>query len=105
MSDEINVASEKEVKDNFVKLRDARRQELQDIKDLLNTSCGMRFFKRLFEDGSIFSTTFKNNGWSAFHEGERNMALRYFNDICEAAPEKVALLIIRKAEDFKNGRN
>lgn len=98
MNDE-QIKREREIAEN------ERKQELQDYKDILSTSAGMRFFKRFFARGHMFSTTFKNNGWSAFLEGERNFALEIFNNVCEASPEKVGSLIINNTEDFKNGRS
>lgn len=78
-----------------------RTQELEDIKTLLKTDAGFRFFKRFFEYTSVFSTTFKHNPeFTAFCEGQRNIGLTFFNDICEAAPEKIPGLLIRK--EIKN---
>lgn len=98
-------ANEEQIKTINERAKDDRRQEIQDYKDILATSAGMRFFKRFFERGHLFCTTFKNNGWSAFLEGERNFALEIFNNVCEAAPDKVGSLIIKSTEDFKNGRS
>ena len=77
----------------------ARKQELEDIKTMLSTAAGMRFFVRLFTDGHMFATTFTGNSWSYFKEGERNLALRYFNDVRQAAPDLMAKILIRKDDD------
>ena len=83
------------------KLKAERTQELEDIKTLLKTDAGIRFFKRFFEITSVFSTTFKNSSdLTAFCEGQRNIGLTFFNDICEANPEKIPGLLIRK--EIKN---
>lgn len=77
----------------------ARHQELEDIKLLMSSGAGQRFMKRLMEDGKIFSTSFTGNSQTFFLEGHRNLALKYFKDICEACPEKVRDLLINEQED------
>jgi len=91
-----NAADEKKVNKVRETLKNDRRQELEDIKTLLNTGAGRRFFTRFFEDGRIFTTTFTGNSQTFFLEGHRNLALKYFNDICEASPERLTELMIRK---------
>lgn len=82
---------------NKKQIKAERKQELEDVKTILKTDAGFRFFKRLFENTSVFSTTFKNSSeLTAFCEGQRNIGLQFFNDVCEAAPEKIAGLLIRK---------
>lgn len=78
---------------------DKRNQELDDIRDILSRKSGVRFFKRIMENGKIFCTTFTGNSTTFFNEGMRSNTLRYFNDVCEAAPEMVAEIMINKTED------
>jgi len=77
-----------------------RQQELVDVEKLLKTSEGLRFFRRIFTDGHVFSTTFAGNApITYFKEGERNLALKYFNDVCEAAPEAIYGMITREDQN------
>ncbi len=94
-----NAANPQSVEEKEKIARAEADQIKEDIRDIISTDAGLRFFRRLVEDGHIFHSTFKNSGWTAFYEGERNIALRYFNDICEAAPHKVAELMIKKGEN------
>lgn len=94
-----NAASEKQVKKAIQKDKNERDQQLEDVKDILSRPSGVRFFRRLLTDASIFSTTFTGNSYTFFNEGARNLALRYFDDICTATPERVAELVIRKIDD------
>jgi hypothetical protein len=71
-----------------------RLTELEDIRWLLNTQQGHRFFKRLFTEGRVFQTTFTGNSNTFFLEGHRNLALRFFGDVVEACPERIASLMI-----------
>lgn len=92
--DEIDENKEKEKQRNL-----ARLKELEDIRKIISTDAGLRFFKRLVRDGHIFHTTFTGNSKTYFLEGERNMALKYFADITEAAPEKIIELVIERKEN------
>ena len=60
-----NVGDEKQVKKQEEIAEDKRNQELEDIKYLLNNKVGMRFFKRFFDEGHVFRTTFILTGCSA----------------------------------------
>ena len=75
-----------------------RKQELEDVKDLLKTPQGVRFFRRLFKKGRLFQTTFTGNSTGFFLEGHRNFALEYLADVCEAAPHRIQDLIVTKDE-------
>jgi hypothetical protein len=98
MSD-IDAADEEAVKLREEKLRLAREQELSDLKKIINTPEGERFFQRFFEYGYVFQTTFTGNSQGAFLEGHRNMALRYMHDIAECCPEKVASLLVKSEKE------
>lgn len=74
------------------------KQNIADLKEILDTNAGMRFFKSFLIDGNMFSTTFTGNSYSYFLEGRRALALKVFSDICQAAPEKVHELMIIKKE-------
>jgi archaeosine-15-forming tRNA-guanine transglycosylase len=72
-----------------------RNEELKDLQKILELQEGMRFFKRFFDEGSMFSSTFTGNSQGMFLEGRRSLALKFFNDICLASPGKVPELIMR----------
>lgn len=88
-----------EVKARDEKQDKIRKQELADIKKLLYTAEGERFFKRILDMGKVFCTTFTGNSYTYFYEGHRNMALQILNDIGDVAPEKIVVLMKRKEED------
>ena len=94
-----NAADEKLVEDAAQKAKNKRNQELVDIKDIISTPAGLRFFRRLLEEGRVFRTTFTGNSQGYFLEGHRNLALRFFDDIAKAAPNKIAELMIRDSEE------
>jgi hypothetical protein len=91
-----NAADEKITKKVEQKVKNQRDQELEDIKDILSKPSGMRFFRRLLDDGKIFTTTFTGNSYTFFNEGGRNLVLKYFDDVCTAAPSRVAELMVKE---------
>lgn len=77
-------------------LETERQNELEDIKKILETEEGKRYFKRFFKMGYLFTTTFTGNSQGFFLEGHRNLALKVFNEICEASPQSIPKLIIEE---------
>ena len=94
-----NAGDKQKVKDREKQDKNERDQELEDIKEILGRPSGIRFFRRFMDEGKVFQTTFTGNSQSFFLEGHRNLALKFFNDICEAAPSKVADIMIKQEED------
>jgi hypothetical protein len=76
-----------------------RTQDLEDIRTILDTPAGVRFFTRFFKAGKIFSTSMTGNSWTFFNEGGRNLALSFFADVAEASPGKIASLVTLIKED------
>ncbi len=72
-----------------------REEELADLRKILSSDEGVRFFKRFFNEGSMFKSTFTGNSQGMFLEGSRAFALKFFHDCCEACPEKIPTLIMR----------
>lgn len=95
-----NAADEAEVENLQKKQKNDREQELEDIKFLLKYPSGIRFFKRLFTEGRIFQTTFTGNSQTYFLEGHRNLALKFFSDVCEVSPNKISeLMLLKKGKE------
>lgn len=91
--DGYNAADEQQVRDREKKTENERKQELEDIKEILARPSGMRFFRRMMRKGQMFNSTFTGNSHTFFLEGHRNFVLEYFGDVCEACPEKIAELV------------
>jgi hypothetical protein len=77
-----------------------RKQEILDLQEILKTDAGMRFFKKLFERGYMYSSTFTGNSRGYFLEGKRMVCLELLHDIAIAAPEKVSSLMV----DFEQAK-
>ena len=92
-------SDEQTVEERQVEQELQRKQELHDIKALLDLPAGVRFFRRMVVDSKMFSTTFTGNSQSYFLEGRRSLALQYFGDIAEADSNKIAELIVLNQEE------
>lgn len=80
-------------------------QLLADVRDMINSPSGSRFFQWFFRRGMLFSTTFTGNSHGYFLEGGRNLALQVFNVLVQAAPVEslTALIVELKEGDDVNG--
>ena len=79
-----------------------RKNELEDVKRILETPEGLRFFKRLMRLCHIFTTSFTGNSFTYFNEGQRNVGLYFVRDIAEISPASLPLLIIEQTGDNEN---
>lgn len=95
---EYNAADPVAVMDAEKRVKNERDQELVDIKDIINRPEGLRFFRRLMAEGKVFQTTFTGSSQGYFLEGHRNLALKFLDDIVEAAPDRIAELMVKKDE-------
>lgn len=69
---------------------DVRKKEKEDLRTLLRTPEGRDFLKRFFHEGRVFvSTHHSESREAAYREGARSLALRYFQEVVEIAPELV----------------
>lgn len=96
--DPLELDDERTLVDHEQARKNARDQELEDIRSLVKVPFGVRFLKRLFSEGKILQTTFTGNSQGFFLEGQRNLALKFLADVCEAAPNSVAKVILEKKE-------
>ena len=89
-------SNENDVSESEKEAKLERTQEIEDLKRILKTPHGIRFFQRFLIEGKVFNSTFTGNSNTFFLEGKRSLALKVFNDICEASPDKIAEIMVRK---------
>lgn len=88
-----NASDEKQVKEAKRKEKDVRAQELEDIKFVLSSPQGRRFYWRYLSKCGMFTTSFTGNSGTYFKEGERNVGLRLYADMMAASPDSYLLMI------------
>jgi acetylglutamate synthase len=81
------------------RLRMERTQYEDDLKWLLHQAQGQRFFKRFFKRAKIFAKTFSGNSKTYYDEGQREMALEYFQDVTKVAPEKLQAIWLELSKE------
>lgn len=103
MVEKHNAADPVLVMDEANRDKNMREQELIDIKEIISRPEGLRFFRRVMAEGLVFTTTFTGNSRGMFLEGHRNLALKFLNDVVEAAPNKIAELMVSGKEEREVG--
>lgn len=84
----------------MAKKKDQRRmEELEDIRAVMATGPGFRFFKRLIAVTGPFRSTFNSDhAVHSFLEGERNIGARFLNDMLAASPELATRILVDTAQ-------
>lgn len=96
-----NAADIEQVKESGRKEKFNRERELDDLRFILSSQQGRRFYWRLLEKTGIFKVSFTGNpGWTEFNEGRREVGLWALGEMNEACPEAwLEILKERKTED------
>ncbi len=94
-----NIADPDQVKEQGIKQKDLDKIKGDDVRTVLGTRQGRRFFYRYLQFSKVFSTCFTGNSETFFNEGMRNVGLSILNDINSFAPEKYELMMREARED------
>lgn len=81
--------AEAEAKKQKIKLLN----EQEDLRYLIGTPQGYRWFRSFFAKGHMFHTTFTGNSYGMFNEGVRAASLRVFNELSIVDPQIAAKII------------
>ena len=89
---DFNAGDESHVNERRKKEKSGRDQELEDIRHVLATRQGRRFYWRYLSECGVFRTSFVTNATIYFNEGRRSIGLHLMADMNEAAPESFVLM-------------
>ena len=64
-----NASDPSQVKEKEDAAARERKQELEDVAYLIKTPPGLRYFRKLLERGSVFTTTFTGNSRRSLRKG------------------------------------
>lgn len=70
-----------------------RERELNDVRAILATAPGRRWYWRILTQAGIFTTSFTGNSSTFFKEGMRNMGLQMLGDLNEACPDRYEQMV------------
>jgi hypothetical protein len=79
-----------------------RRQQLEDVRWILSTKSGRRFFWRYIGDCGVFRSSFTGSSDTFFKEGMRIVGLNLLSDINDADPKAYALMMSENSEGDTN---
>jgi len=82
-----NAADAEQVQAAGRKERFRNKQELEDVRTILELPAGRRFVWRYLEKAGIFETSFTGNNTTFFNEGRRDIGLKLLADVMQAKPE------------------
>lgn len=76
----------------------ADNQKISDIRTILSTPEGERFFFSFFEEAKVLSTTFHsaNQRQQDFEEGARSLGLKILHQIIQADPVRWANVLTKQ---------
>ena len=94
-----NAADAKQVENakSLAELRHERR--LSDFRWVASDRRGRRFLRELIEFCELFKTTFTGGSETFLREGRRQVGLRLWADLSEAAPETFPVMMQEQRED------
>ena len=78
-----------------------RQQELNDLRAVLSTQEGRRFFWRFLEKGKVFSATFTGNSTTFYNDGVREFAQVFFLDLMEIGLDVLATMQKEHKKDME----
>jgi hypothetical protein len=93
-----NAADPEQVEGAKQRAESLNDRRLNDIREVLNTRRGRRFFWRYLEICGVYKTSNADQHQIFFNEGMRNIGLQLLADLNEAAPE-VYLIMLREAQE------
>ena len=94
-----NAADPEQVEQARQKVESANDKRLNDVREVLNTRRGRRFFWRYLEICGVFKTSNASEHQIFYNEGMRNIGLQLLADVNEAAPNAYLLMLKESQEE------
>jgi len=99
----LNAADAKQVKEAGKSVKDQRKREIDDIRNVLSGFSGRRFFWRVLSECGLFRISHEIGGKpedTIFREGKRNIGLFLLNDMNEADPDAYLKMVNESKGEF-----
>ncbi len=97
-----NVADEEQIKAAKKKERRKDQQEIEDVKEILRTKPGRRFFWRYMAKCNVFSSVRGPSPNIYFQEGFRQVGLDIMSDIINANPNALIEMMVAAMQEGEN---
>ena len=96
-----DVGDPKKVKEAGKREKILRHRESEDLKWVLSTRRGRRFYWRVLSRCGIYKSSFEPSAKIYFNEGERNIGLFLINELMTYCPE-VHVQMIKEEKEEEN---
>lgn len=83
-----NASDPEQVKAGKRKAKRISERAIADLKQVMDTPHGRRFIWGLLEYTGIYRCSFTGNSTTFFNEGQRNVGLKYLNDVMTHCAEQ-----------------
>ena len=94
-----------EWEDRRAEIERTRRQEQEDLRQVLDTGPGKRVLCRILAQCGLFRLSYTRNADTYFLEGQRQIGLWLFHEIVQALPERESLAwILRETKERNDAR-
>ena len=80
----MNAADPKQTESARIAAQHRRDCELNDLRVILQSPAGIRFFRRMFDLGHMESDPYTGNSATFYNLGLQKFAKKYWNDVKEA---------------------
>jgi len=100
MSNQV-ITEEHEEKEVKIKVKNAKRQDILDLQNILAQKWGRRVIWKYLEFCKIFTTSMTGNNWTYYNEGQRNVGNKILADVMEANPDA----FIQMSKESKEGKS
>lgn len=102
MQAKYNAGEETEVKERKTKAQLKREQEIEDMKQLLNTRFGRHVLWRILSQCGVYKLSFTGNSTTFFNEGHRDIGNYIINEISEADKKAYPMMMLEQVDEELN---
>lgn len=104
MSEDHDEKDKKKIKERNRKIRRAREDELDGIRELLNTRRGRRWVWKVLDHAGTTKLSFNGDpNWAVFNDGRRDVGQLVWADVMDANPDAYVLMRKEAKEDEDGG--
>lgn len=94
-----NAANAEQVKKAGKKVTRTRDTELEDVRFILSSKQGRRFYWNLLASCRVFQLSYTGSADTNFNEGMRNVGIKYLADMNDAKPEAYVTMLNESKEE------
>jgi len=98
-----NAADEREVEERRQKEKLESDQAQADLEEIMSTTAGRRFMRRLIGQCGLYRSSFTGNSTTFFNEGARNVGLWVHAEMMSACPQRYLEMLQEGQQEESDG--